>query len=202
MEFHYNSKDLRNIMQCNVQKCTKNWYTYNDIIHKPKYLQMFALPRCFTKMLFITVFFLWRWGGSSTQAWMPTFYVSILCIPQMIWVWTAMVEWYWQRKTEELGEKPVPVPLCPPQIPHGLTQVRTRASAVRGWRLTTWAMARPLLQSLTSTELGHIILTHSYYSSREVTLVALYRHKDLAVVVELDQRRWILQKRKCRKNIS
>jgi hypothetical protein len=26
-----------------------------------------------------------------------------------------------QGKTELLGEKPVPVPLCPPQIPHGLT---------------------------------------------------------------------------------
>jgi hypothetical protein len=29
----------------------------------------------------------------------------------------AMVELYWQEKTEELGEKPTPVPLCPPQIP-------------------------------------------------------------------------------------
>jgi hypothetical protein len=38
-------------------------------------------------------FFSWRWGGSSTQAWMPT-YVSILRIPQMIWVWRATVEWY------------------------------------------------------------------------------------------------------------
>jgi hypothetical protein len=50
---------------------------------------------------------------------------------------------YWQSKTEELGEKPVPVPLFPPQIPHGLTQARTRVSAVRGRRLTTWALARP-----------------------------------------------------------
>jgi hypothetical protein len=33
----------------------------------------------------------------------------------------APVEWNWQRKTEVLGEKPVPVPLCLPQIPHGLT---------------------------------------------------------------------------------
>jgi hypothetical protein len=39
--------------------------------------------------------------------------------------------------------KPVPVPLCPRQIPHGLTRDRTRASAVRGRRLTAWAMARP-----------------------------------------------------------
>jgi hypothetical protein len=36
------------------------------------------------------------------------------------------------RKTEELGEKPVPVPLRPPQIPHGLTWDRTPASAVGG----------------------------------------------------------------------
>jgi hypothetical protein len=36
------------------------------------------------------------------------------------------VELYRQRKTEELGEKSVPVPLCPPQIPSGLTQARTR----------------------------------------------------------------------------
>jgi hypothetical protein len=33
----------------------------------------------------------------------------------------AQVEWNWQGRTEVLGEKPVPVPLCPPQIPHRLT---------------------------------------------------------------------------------
>jgi hypothetical protein len=36
------------------------------------------------------------------------------------------------------------VPLCPPQIPHGATRDRTQASAVRGQRLTAWAMARPI----------------------------------------------------------
>jgi hypothetical protein len=65
-----------------------------------------------------------------------------LFIPQMIWVWGATVEWYWQGKTKELEEKPVPVLLCLPQIPHELTRERTRASAVRGRRLTAWAMAR------------------------------------------------------------
>jgi hypothetical protein len=34
-------------------------------------------------------------------------------------------------KSEELVEKPVPVSLCLPQIPHGLPCGRTRASAVR-----------------------------------------------------------------------
>jgi hypothetical protein len=37
------------------------------------------------------------------------------------------------------------VPLCPPQIPRGLTRDRTRASAAEGRRLTAWA--RPLCTS-------------------------------------------------------
>jgi hypothetical protein len=41
------------------------------------------------------------------------------------------------------GTKPDPVPLCPPQIPHDLTWVRTRAAAVGSRRLTAWVMARP-----------------------------------------------------------
>jgi hypothetical protein len=55
----------------------------------------------------------------------------------------APVEWNWQGKTEVHGEKTVPVPFCRPQIPHGLTRVLTRTSAVRGRRLTAWAIARP-----------------------------------------------------------
>jgi hypothetical protein len=34
------------------------------------------------------------------------------------------------RENRQLGEKPVPVPLCPPQISHGLTRDRTWASAI------------------------------------------------------------------------
>jgi hypothetical protein len=58
----------------------------------------------------------------------------------------APVDWNWQGKTEILGGggEPIPVPLCPPQIPHGLTRDRTWASAVRSRPLTAWAMARPL----------------------------------------------------------
>jgi hypothetical protein len=57
----------------------------------------------------------------------------------------APVEWNWQGKTEVLGVKPVPVPLCPPQIRRGLARDRTRASAVKDRRQTAWAMARPTL---------------------------------------------------------
>jgi hypothetical protein len=49
------------------------------------------------------------------------------------------------RRNETGRENPVPVPLCPPQILHALTWDRTRASALGGRRLTTWAMARPCL---------------------------------------------------------
>jgi hypothetical protein len=55
----------------------------------------------------------------------------------------AWVKWQWQGKPEGLGGKPVPVPLCPPQIPHGLPWERTRAAAVRRRQLTVCPVARP-----------------------------------------------------------
>jgi hypothetical protein len=39
-------------------------------------------------------------------------------------------------ENEVLRKKPVPVPLCPPQIPHDLTRARTRAAAVGSQLLT------------------------------------------------------------------
>jgi len=36
-------------------------------------------------------------------------------------------------KTAVLAGKPVPVALCTPQIPHGLTWAGTWGSMVRGW---------------------------------------------------------------------
>jgi hypothetical protein len=40
--------------------------------------------------------------------------------------------------------KPAPVTLCPQQIPHDLTWVRTRVAAEGSRRLTAWAMVRLL----------------------------------------------------------
>jgi hypothetical protein len=48
---------------------------------------------------------------------------------QFFSIFQALLEWNWQGKTEVFGGKPVPVPLCPPQIPHGLTRDLTRTSA-------------------------------------------------------------------------
>jgi hypothetical protein len=47
------------------------------------------------------------------------------------------------RGIRSIRMKPVPVPLCPPQIPHDLPWARTRPAAVGSRRLTAWAMARP-----------------------------------------------------------
>ena len=57
--------------------------------------------------------------------------------------YAAVVELYWQRKADVSGEKSVPVPLCSPQISHGLAWDRTHGSAMRGGRLTAWFMTRP-----------------------------------------------------------
>jgi hypothetical protein len=68
-----------------------------------------------------------------------------LSIPQMIheWIWSSggMILTGENRRTLR---NPVPVPLCPPQIPHGLSWEWTRAAVVRSRRLTSWAMAGPL----------------------------------------------------------
>jgi hypothetical protein len=65
---------------------------------------------------------------------------GLLFILQVIWSRSATAEWYWQGKTEYIGEKPVPVPLCTPQIPRGLNVARTRSSVVN--KATVLAMAR------------------------------------------------------------
>jgi len=57
----------------------------------------------------------------------------------------ALVEWHWKNKTKIHGEKPVPVPLCPPQIICGLAYNWTWVSEVTGWLKTTWDMAWPNL---------------------------------------------------------
>jgi hypothetical protein len=83
-----------------------------------------------------------NFDGVRLRLWSAATNGHIVHPPDDIWVWRMTVEWYWQGKTEEIGEKPVPVPHCPPQIPRGLTGERIRASAVRGQRLTSWVMSR------------------------------------------------------------
>jgi hypothetical protein len=92
----------------------------------------------------------------------------------------APVEWNWQGKTGVLGEKPVPMTLCP-QIPHGLTRDRTRASEVGGRRLTAWAMARPI------TSLTHFpVFVTQFDKGRQIACTRTYeirRHAEVYMVV-------------------
>jgi hypothetical protein len=77
----------------------------------------------------------WFMGVRLTSHWTAAAFTGLLFVPGWGWVKGWMnewmnelfflifgkvkptVEWYWQGKTEELGEKPVPVPLCPLQNP-------------------------------------------------------------------------------------
>jgi hypothetical protein len=52
------------------------------------------------------------------------------------------------RGNRNTGRKPASVSLCPSQIPHDLTYARTRSAAVGSWRLTAWAMVRPIWMKL------------------------------------------------------
>jgi hypothetical protein len=77
---------------------------------------------------------------ASVRLQLPLRWGETVFIPQInTSEYGAAVEWYWQGKTEGLGEKPVPVPLCMTQIPHGLPLERTRAPEVRYQQLTAWA---------------------------------------------------------------
>jgi hypothetical protein len=74
--------------------------------------------------------------GTSASNW------SIVPAPHdRWWVWNRWWNENWQRKPK-YSEKTCPVPICSPQIPHGLTWARTRAAAVGNRRLTAWAMAQ------------------------------------------------------------
>lgn len=57
-----------------------------------------------------------------------------------------------------VGEKPVPLLLCPPQIPHCLAWHWIWASTVRGWQLTAWVMAGPPRQSR-GLQIRHPVIT-------------------------------------------
>jgi hypothetical protein len=53
----------------------------------------------------------------------------------------GLLECYCRGTTEVIEENPVPVPLCPPKVSHGLTCNRVQSSGVRVRRLPAWAVA-------------------------------------------------------------
>jgi hypothetical protein len=87
------------------------------------------------KKLFVVVY-----GVSELQP--PT---SLLFITQVIYSYDYVgPRWSYINRESRISRKiPIPVPVCPSQMSHGLTRARTPASAVRFPVLTAWAMARP-----------------------------------------------------------
>jgi hypothetical protein len=59
-------------------------------------------------------FFFLVGGVGQTQAWMPAFMLAYSYYADDMSLESDGGMIYWQRKTDKLGEKPVPVPLCPP----------------------------------------------------------------------------------------
>jgi hypothetical protein len=75
------------------------------------------------------------WGGGVQLGPLGTAATNgLLCQPRVIMMMEKLVEWL-AGETEVLGERPAPVPLCPPQNPHA-ARTRTRAAAVGSQRLT------------------------------------------------------------------
>jgi hypothetical protein len=82
-------------------------------------------------------FILWGGVGLRTHGMLATDW-PIVSVPDDKWVRT--IRWNCRRK-RSTQRKPVPVPICPPQIPHDLTWDRNQSSAMGNWLLTTRAMA-------------------------------------------------------------
>jgi hypothetical protein len=75
-------------------------------------------------------------------------YVALV-INERVWSIGGMIL---TGETEVLGEKPITVPLCPPQISYGLTWDRTRTFAVRGLPNTSCCRSY-LTENITNTDL-------------------------------------------------
>jgi hypothetical protein len=135
---------LRSQIRIPLRGIDVQWYTLSSFAH----FRFSAYGRADRKQLllwnlFVGVKRLWscRWGKTvalncgyqRAYCSSPTWYMGVESNGGMILT----------GETGQFGEKPVPVPLYPPQIPYGLTRARTRTYALRGRRLTAWAMARP-----------------------------------------------------------
>jgi hypothetical protein len=82
--------------------------------------------------------------------------IGLLCQPRMIDGYGAIGGIRIDRGNRSTRRKPAPVPLCPLQIPHDLTWVRTRAAAVGSQQQTAWAMAQPRRWFYTQTMIQYL----------------------------------------------
>jgi hypothetical protein len=85
--------------------------------------------------------------------WVSVCYLRVPLTARIIWCLWGMSEWVWNMVAlciltstiEVLRNKSVPVPLCPPHIPHRPAWNWTVASMVRVPQPTAWAITQPLV---------------------------------------------------------
>ena len=83
----------------------------------------------------------------------------------------VVLEWCQHDKMEVLRQKPVPMPLCPPQILHELTWDWTQACMVRDHQLTVWAMPPPAAMDIQKSRNRYIAPSTCYsymHTTREI----------------------------------
>jgi hypothetical protein len=121
----------------------------------------------------------------------------IVLPPDDIWVWRTTMEWYIDRGKPKNSERNLSqCHFVRHKSLYGLTQARTRASAVGGRRLTVWAMARP---SQVLTPHGPICRYHPYLkagiSSNNLKMRFLPCWQNLAVSLHVTKYRMFHLKR-------
>jgi hypothetical protein len=115
--------------------------------------KMWPIHLAFLLFIVCRIFFFWK--GPRSRSYGRTAALKLIVQP-LWWRWRErwsvffsffqVIEHRWNeidRGKPKYSENRVPVPLCSPQIPHGPTRDRTRASDVGGRRLTAWAVALP-----------------------------------------------------------
>jgi hypothetical protein len=106
-------------------------------------------------------------GVRLTSHWTAAAFVGLLFVPGWMNEWMncfflifgnvdPTLKWYRQGKTEKL-RKNYPSATLSTTNPTGLTWERTRTAAVRGRRLTVWAMARPIMIIQTFITTGKMV---------------------------------------------
>jgi hypothetical protein len=104
-------------------------------IQEKKKVLVWYCTASMTKYVYITVMLLFIWGWDYVSELRPS--AGLLFIPQTIYEYG---EQWWNDidgKTKEL-EEPVPMSICPPQIPHGLALASATNCLSHGTTLLTY----------------------------------------------------------------
>jgi hypothetical protein len=80
-------------------------------------------------------FFLNFWDGARLGPMVQQLLMGLLC---QSWMKEECLWDIWQWNTKVLREKPVPAPLCLPQIPYGLISHQSWISMVSSWSPGLW----------------------------------------------------------------